>query len=359
MNRRVVLGSVLFALGAGAIAFGVLTDAREARLQSLLAEIESAEERVPHAGTRYVGGPESGVVLRVGCADGRRWVEFVEFTGVAKSAPRPKLARIPYFGGVPVFLRPGHGQWKRRVKDYDLAFRNYDVEIAGRTTVAGRAADVIEARPRRAGRAGYRVAADAETRLPLRFEVLQGDAQVFLAEFRDVSYSVTPPARGFEGRPWPKWLKITPEEHSASEIAAHADYPVWVPARPPEGFELRRSEVVRVEINLPEESRRAMRAFLPFPIPDLDARVAHFDYTDGFAVVSVVECPAKSDLWALVRRFIPDYAPRRMGEKVVAQRFSERGSSAYVLELGDTVALVAGNLPPDEMESMIRTFERR
>jgi len=45
-----------FLLTAGAIAWGVLTDVREAKLQTVLTSIEAAEQETPYVGTRVIGG---------------------------------------------------------------------------------------------------------------------------------------------------------------------------------------------------------------------------------------------------------------------------------------------------------------
>src|SRR5207247_549650 len=102
-----------FTLAAGAIAWGVLSDAREARLQRSLTSIESAEERIPYAGTRVMGEDEA-VKLRVWSQDGHKRVEFL---GFQRPPPKSSVPRLPFAGNVPLFLRPGHDQWKKKVKD--------------------------------------------------------------------------------------------------------------------------------------------------------------------------------------------------------------------------------------------------
>jgi len=44
---------------------------------------------------------------------------------------------------------------------------------------------------------------------------------------------------------------------------------------------------------------------------------------------------------------------------VVARKFSDRGGTAYLLEHEGTVVLAAGNIAAEDIESMIRTLERR
>jgi len=358
VKPRVLAAAVLFALGAGAIAYGVLADARGARLQALLSEIETAEERIPHSGTRVLEGTDWSVTLRVAAEGGRSRVELLELSGGKKPSARGPLAgRVPFLASFPEFLKPAHGQWARKVKDYGLALRNYEVVPAGRAVVAGREAELLEVRPRLGGRPGYRVAADAANRFPLRFEVVSGGRRVFVAEFREIEYAAEV-SSGPAGPRRPPWLKVAREEVPFREVPGRVDYGIWAPARLPEGFELRRSALVRVRVDLPEEVRRGMER-LPFPIPRIDARVAHFDYTDGIAVLSVVECPARSELWKLVRGLLGGGANEGAGTAVVVRRFADAGGSAFFLETGDTAILAAGNVDAGEIEEMIRTLRRR
>lgn len=359
MKTKVPVLVVSFGLLAGAIAWGVFTDARDARLQRLLEDIESAEDRVPYEGVRLLVGAET-VKLRVASRDGHKRVEFL---GVADPARRPRPSKgpkIPFFGTMPVFLRPGHDQWKRRFKDVGLAVRNYDVSVSGRETVAGRAADVVDVRARHPGRASYRIWADAENRFPLAFQVLSGGAAVFETRFQEVSFFPKFAERAFDEKAAPGWLRVTREPVPAERLAERAGFAVWAPSRLPRGFELRGAEVLRVRLELPEHVREAVRGLVPGGVPDLDVAVAHLNYTDGIAVLSVVEVPADSDVWRFLKRFVP--AAAKANGTVVAQKFADRRGAAYLLELEGTVVLAAGNVHPDHdpgFETMIRSFERR
>lgn len=324
-----------FALLASAIAAAVLVDAREARLQALLAAIEEAEHRVPFSGVREIEAGGKTVTLRVWSAgDGRRHVEAVG---------SPALGRP----GLPGVLRP---RVRPRVQDFGLAVRNYEVRVTGRATVAGREAELVEARPRHAGRPLFRAAADVETRLPLRFEVIRGDATLFRAEFTSVDLSPS-----FEGIDFPAakgaspWLKVETKAVDPGALSAEAGFPAWTPVWLPPGFERRGATVVEVRLNLPEGTRRG----LPL-IPRLDARVAHLEYTDGLAVMAVVQVSTATELWRFVKRRLPPAA----GSGVTAHRVAGPGGTAYVVDLGETAVLVAGNAAPDEMESVVRTLRR-
>ena len=48
MTRRVVLTVLAFSLVAGAIAYGVIRDARESRLVALVAEVDAAERTLAY-----------------------------------------------------------------------------------------------------------------------------------------------------------------------------------------------------------------------------------------------------------------------------------------------------------------------
>jgi hypothetical protein len=353
MKRRSALVVLAFAAVAGAIGAGVWADVREARLETLLSEIESAGERIPHRGVRLLKGTDT-VALRVWAADGKKRVEFAAVRNVEKRPKAPRAPRVPFFGGMPVFLRPGHDQWQRRVKDVELAVRNYEVAVVGRETVAGRACDVVEVRSRHAGRPSYRVAADAENRFPLSFTVLSYGKPVFDTAFEEIEYRPAFPPGFFDEPARPQWVRADREE-----LRGDPGFAVFRPAGLPRGFELRTSELFRVRLNVPEELREAARPFLPVAVADGEVPVVHLNYTDGLAVLSVVQCPSDSDLWKFLKRFIPGTGSGTSDGKTVARKFSDARGSAYLLELEGTVVLVAGNVAPSELEDSIRTLERR
>ena len=323
-----------FALLASAIAAAVLGDAREARLQALLAEIEGAEHRIPFAGVREIEAGGKTIALRVWSAgDGRRRVE-------------PPGGRA--FAGLPSALRP---RLRPRVQDFGLALRNYDVRVTGRTEVAGRPAEVLEGRPRYPGRPSFRVAADLETRLPLRFEVRREDDVLFRAEFTSLDL-----APSFEGVRFPDpkepspWLSVRTRAVEPDGLSAAAGFPAWTPGWLPPGFERRGASVVEVRLNLPERTRKA----LPMAVPDLDSRIVHLEYTDGLAMLAVVEISTASSLW----RFVKRYLPAASGSGVTAHRVAGPGGPAYVVDLGETAVLVAGNAAPAELETVVRTLRK-
>jgi hypothetical protein len=359
MKTRVAVCVATFVLTAGAIAWGVLTDAREARLQVMLTSIEAAEREIPYVGTRLMGGPET-VKLRIWSRAGEKRVDFLGITGAtAKKATRTSAPRFPFSGAVPAFLRPGRDQWKRKIKDPVLAVRNYEIVLAGRAVVAGRECDVIEVNARHPGRPSYRVMADIANRFPLRYEVLSKGQTVFETHFDEILYDPAIPAGTFDSRGRPDWLSVSQEEVSADRMGGAAGFAVLRPGYLPKGFELRGSELIRVRAELSKHLQETLKPFLPFALPKLDASVAHFTYTDGIAAVAIVECSASSGLWQHLKKWIPGTATVAAGDQVFTRKFSDRAGSAYLLEVDGTVVLAAGNVDSDEIESMIRTLERR
>jgi hypothetical protein len=360
MKPKVAVTGLSFALCAGAIAWGVLSDARTTHLEAYLAEIEGAEDAVPYEGVREMGSGAETVKLRISSRGGQRRIEFLGFRGGVRPVPGKRAPRVPFFGGLPMVFRPGEGQWKKKIKDFELAVRNYDVIPGGRETVAGRVAEVLELRPRHPGRPGYRVSADLENRFPLRFQVLQDSVTVFETRFESISFHPAFGEKTFdEPARRPGWLRVEREEAPLDQLPRRAGYALWLPTVLPPGFEARGAEFLRLGVEIPEEAREALKSFLPIGLPKMDVPVAHVNYTDGMAVLSVVECPADSELWKFMKKFIPSDGPSTSGGKIVVRKFADRRGSAYLLELEGTVVLVAGNVAAGEIERIIPTFERR
>ena len=357
MTMKLPLCVAAFLLTAGAIAWGVLSDVHDATLQASLTSIETAEEEIPYVGTRVLGGTER-VKLRIWSSNGHKRVDFLGIEGTATPSARPSGPRPPFGPGLPLFLRPGHDQWKRKIKDAALAVRNYDLVSAGTDTVAGRACDVLEVKARYGGRPSYRVAIDAENRFPLRYEVLSNGRTVFETWFSEIEYRPSVPPRTFDERARPNWLQVSQQEVAVERMTEAAGFSVLRPSTLPRGFELRGSEVLHLKAEISKELRETVRPFLPFSVPSFNAAVAHFTYTDGIAAVALVECSASSELWKHLKKFIPAASGGTVGS-VVARKFTDRGGTAYLLEHEGTVVLAAGNVDPDQIELMIRSLERR
>lgn len=357
--KRTAVTVLFFSVAAVAIAAGVLADAGESRRLALLEEIDRAEATRAVAGRLELGGEDWSVKLDVWAKGDRRRVEF-------KGASRPR--RRPSFGHLLTFARPGGERTRRRIQDPLLAARNYEVVRAGEARVAGRAVEVLDLQPRHPGRPSYRLSVDAHNRFPLAFEVRREGAVRFSMRFQEVEFRDEGPPR--EGRP----RRLPIEEAPPGELASRAGFPVLLPARLPEGFELHQSGVIRVPQDLlrwmrtgakmflsredvPEEVREAVGSF--FDEAPAEVPVVQLDYTDGMASLTVVEVPEDSALWRLMRHLLPGARGATGEGPVVARRVAHRGGAAYVFGVDGTMVLVAGTVSPSEIEEMIRNFERR
>lgn len=341
-----------FLAAGGAIAWGVLADARAADRLALLRAVDAAEDAVPHAGVRLVsaGGAEP-IRLRVSSRGGERRVEFL-------GGPRPGgRGRLPALDGLGLLLKPEPATLRRTERERQLTLRNYDLVPAGADVVAGREVEVHELRPRHAGRPSYRAAVDAERRLLLSFDSVRDGQALFSTRFEELTFDPSTPAPSASPRRRPSWLKVEREAVPPGDLGRAAGFPVWRPAWLPPGFELRESEVIRLKPALTPEMQEAARRLSGLPALKLDSGIAKLTYTDGLAFLAFVEVDAASELWTFVRKMLPP-AEVREG-KVVARKFPDRGGAAYLLELEGAAVLVAGNASPDEMETMIRTLERR
>lgn len=354
MSRRIVLSCAAFVVATGAIAWGVREDARLSRLAELLRAVDAAEDAGSYSGVRRMSFGAESVRLRVWSKDAQKRLEPIG------GMPGPR-SRMPMLDGLSFFLKPEPGLGRRTERDRQLTLRNYDLVSTGHDTVAGRAAETWELRPRHAGRGTYRTAVDAERRLLLSIEALRGDAPLFSMRFEDIAFDVPFPERGASsgGRRRPEWLKVEREAAAPTQLSERAGFPVWIPAWIPPGFELRESELIRIRPNISAEMKEAVKRMSPFPVPNFDSAVVKVSYTDGLAFLAFIEVAASSELWQFVKKLIPAGAPEAPVGKVLARKFPDRGGAAYLLELGESVVFVAGNAGPDEMESMIRTFERR
>jgi negative regulator of sigma E activity len=220
--------------------------------------------------------------------------------------------------------------------------RNYGIGFAGHETVAGRAGDVLELRPRHPGRPSYRLTVDAANRFPLRFQVLGEGGPVFEGAFEEIAFHSDFPPGIFEQPRRPGWLRVEHEEVSVAEASRRAPFPLWLPARLPAGFEARGAGVFRLRVDVPPPAREALREFLGFDAPGIDLEVLHVDYTDGVAALSVLECSAESDLWKLVRRLMARPGREAREGQVLVRKFADRRGTAYFMELDGTAVLAAG-----------------
>lgn len=340
MRRSTVVAGILFILGAGTVGYTVFVERRDAELRILLESIERAEKDTKYAGTRSLFVHENGGVrtrvLRIS-SDGRRHrVESVS------AEPREREETR----GFPSLLRPGHGM-RGRIRNVNLAVKNYRIQIAGRQVVAGREGDVVEIRPRHPGRPSYRIVADRANRFPLAFEVFaDSGAPVLESRFDSIDFAPALSEGTFgerKGRGFSSWIRMTDEPIAEEQLSERAGFPVWTPRDLPVGFELSSTELKRVITSPPPG----------FPMLPMDCRVLHRTYTDGMAVLSIVQFASANPAWRIIQTWLP---PVRDSGGIVARKFSHVMGCALLMDLGETVVLLAGNVSSADVEAGARSL---
>lgn len=346
---RMVLVPLAFTAITGPIAWGLLGDAATARDRALLDEIQRAEETAAFTGVRTitVDHPDGAVttVLRVLGSAGERHVEFVEARLPSGEIRRPddkskRAAPGPFswLGRLRgIASGRGHGGRMSRFSQSAAILENYQLLRQGRETIAGRAADRFELHPRFAGRAAYRLWADAATRLLLRFQVLAAGGGVACdishesVSFRPVS--LPPPAK-----PGPGELPIRIERQALSrEDLRGLGFQAWLPDRRPAGFELRSTELVQVKGLFEAEGVQAW-------------------YSDGMASIVLVEFRADNPFWQRLRPLIPGLG--NPGDSFVARRLTHPGGTLINVTLEGTEVFAAGQVGGDELEAMVRSLKK-
>lgn len=227
-----------------------------------------------------------------------------------------------------------------------LLCANYGVTPGGEATVAGRATDLLEIRPRTIGRPWYRIAADRENRYPLRIEVFGLDGRpLSTTELAEVEFSPSFAAGTFPEKcepPEERFLERIGLRRMAvplSEAPKKVCFGVALPSQLPAGFELQESGVVT-----------AGRLI----------QLVHATYTDGAATIFLVECSRKGLLWKLLQPAMEDSkeASPASGRRRV-YKFTDRMGTALLSEVGGTAILIAGNIDAAELLKMMQSVEER
>jgi hypothetical protein len=360
VRLRVPLLILGFGLLAGPIAAALLADARVARTQRLIAEIQAAEAGLTFNGVRTLTSYEKDVpittVLRVaGAPPDRRAVELVGVEG-SPAAPkgRPQgMNPLTFLVQIQAALAaPGVGRQpgrQDRFGDPALVARNYVLGSLGRDTVAGRAADGFELVPRHAGRARFRLWADAENRFLLRFQVWIDGALSLETSHRSIAFGSAGSA-DFRGHAAPRWTSMVGLQRDrlqgSDELPVAVKFRAFVARELPDGFVLREMEVVRVTVPGIKAPFEAM----------------HAAYTDGMATVLLLEFDANNKLWKQMQAWMagmgeaPSPAPAAKKGEIVAERLSGRSGSAIRMTVEGTEVVVAGQVPADELERMVRSL---
>ena len=191
--------------------------------------------------------------------------------------------------------------------------------------------------------------ADCTNRFPLSFQVRdKWGASIFESRFESIDFEPTF-EEGFlhkrrHGKV-PSWIRISSTPITADRLAKEAGFPVWIPRDPPKGFQIVSSEMVRVTTTLPS----TLSAFA------INLQILHVMYTDGMALFALVEFPADHPAWKMFQNCL---SPVKTDGGTLARRFRHAEGAALIVEMGQTVVLLAGNLPSEELEISARTLIR-
>ncbi|MBI2933617.1 MAG: hypothetical protein HYY16_18395 [Planctomycetes bacterium] len=328
-----ILGCI--ALG-GPLAWGLLGEADAARDRSLLEEIQRAEATLAFTAERTitVNHPDGAVttVLRVHGRAGERRVEVLapHMTGRREPGGFSFLARARgYLTG------SGHRGWLARFLHAALVVQNYNLIRLGDDTVAGRYAGRWELRPRHRGRATYQLWVDAENRFLLRFRVVASTGEASF-EMSHASITFDPPrdASGGEPRRRRRSGRGMERQPLSDDELRGLGFRAWLPKELPAGFRRIGLETIRGRGRTEFEWLQAT-------------------YTDGMVSVLLVEFPAGQGFWHRLR---PRFAELGPPEEGVARRLRHAGGTLINITLEGTEIFATGQLPGDEMETMMRTL---
>ncbi len=352
-HARAALMVLSFGVIAGPIAYGLLSDAKVLRARQIFAEIPAAERDLAFTAVRTSTSFDSGspvtVIQRVyGAAPLRRKVEFIGVEGApaekrgkpAAFSPFMFLVHIQTALAGPGLTRPG--SLTARFADLSLVAKNYDIVGAGRESVAGREADVIDLVPRHAGRAGYRVWTDRENRFPLRYQVRRDGRTLFEVSTRSITFER--PDVKFTDGVRREFIDIQREAVEVKDLET-LKFRTFLPSELPAGFVQRELTAAHGKMPGVDETMWAVSA----------------TYTDGVASIMLLEFDANNKLWKQVQRWLAglgDAPPAGEKGKIVAQRISSRGGCAIRMTMEGTEIIASGQVSPEELERMVRSLKR-
>ncbi|BCX89138.1 sigma-E factor negative regulatory protein RseB [Methylomarinovum tepidoasis] len=238
---------------------------------------------------------EDGVVReRLQALDGAPRTVVRESDQIRCYFPDRKMVTVGFrHGDHPLFDNTLPSRW-------DELARYYRLRLGAQTQVAGRPAREIVIEPLDAHRYGRRLWIDTETRLPLRFELVDRDGEVlesFVVTDLKVGEAVALPQEGEDHQGW----KVLDRKEIPADIRWRLTY------LPPGFKEVRRSRHID---------------------PETGAAIDHLLLSDGLATVSV-------------------YIRQADGERADAHRQRLGAVNVYSRRLGDHWITVLGDVPPD------------
>ena len=361
MNIRALLLQI-FAVGlllaTGGITYGVLS-AENDRREKIEKQIDSLEKiRLSGQTTAFSGectvvsnvqGSQYRTRLDILRKDRERKVYLVDL----KSGKRKKRgSKMRFFGGISGLFQPGKFR-KGRLQNCARIVENYRVSFENDVELAGRTGSIVRLSPKSNDRPSYEFVVDRENSFPLRFSVFgdKGDLAYrksfdsirFLpGQFLGVSSETRSRSRN--------WIRIE-KKPFRPESSSQIDFPIWVPASPPSGFE--RTEGVLVTINTTPPSVKIMPNIMPRFAMNLE--VVHLLYSDGIALFSLVQFSTDNPIWKMMKSFLPK---AESGDGVFTRKISLGMGSAFVLELDGTVVILAGNIWADSLQKTAESLKK-
>ncbi|MBI2901609.1 MAG: hypothetical protein HYY17_15605 [Planctomycetes bacterium] len=220
-------------------------------------------------------------------------------------------------GGGPMM---GPSRSRVPITDVDLVLQNYHVAVEGDESVAGRAARRIAVRPKFPGRPSCTLWIDRERSLLLKYETQDRTVETLSLSFE---------AKAPERKGWSRSHER--REVSLADLPGAVGFPVAVPTWLPKGFRFHRATVSR------RESVESLQLL----------------YTDGLAVVSVLENPEGSE-WGRSWNWL-----KRKDDACRAGRISREGRTMLTVSLEGVVVTVAGSIPEKELVDLLGSMELR
>ena len=378
MMRCRILVSVAFGLLLAPIAYAVFAEVEAGRAAEILRPVLDAEANLPTQGERravihtdkgtfeslcrvYSDGPERREVVflefrRDGQAvDPSEWWKGF-FRGEKKTGSRRKPGLFEKLASMTGWDLPALGRSffraaPKRFHNLELLTRNYKVRAGiAEPDVAGRTVEVISIDPHHPDRPAYRLWVDEETRYPLRFQALDAEGELFFESVYDrIDFAPEFPEGLFDDETKDAWeflvemFHVKQDRMSPRKAQDKVSFDLWLPGSVPGGFEPLYWEVVRARLPWGKKAERQEFA------------VVHAAYTDGAAMLLIVEFASDNPLWRMIKPMLEQESPPAAERgKLRVYKIARRGGAALIVERGNTVFVVAGNLDEDALLEMVR-----
>jgi outer membrane lipoprotein-sorting protein len=247
----------------------------------LLIASELADQRLSYSGTKVIRAYKPGEATPTMERRVRVWHRAPDQTRVEVVSPADRTGMVMLDTGSDSWMfSPRHQRWRpvpHRSSHArpELLLRNYIVEIAGKTRIAGRHAFMLRVIARRPGNPSKTVWVDSKTKVPLKQELFDLEGRLLVAsEFREIQIEPSIPANLFtvpvEARqplPKPGSLALRPGVAEVGGEQRVAGIQFVPPRYVPPGYVL----VVRMRYHRPGFA------------------FAHYRYSDGLNTISLFQ----------------------------------------------------------------------